>query len=146
MCLCNISEPKIATEPITVYKILFQQNLEFSDNNEFVITSPYFSEFVWQKDVEYTSKIKVSGSLKGRTVENAFHSFVKKGDCYKEAAGWHVEFPILVARCEIPAGSTYYEGTVPVCVSPKSEDIQVESIASDKIILKDFIDQINPRF
>jgi hypothetical protein len=100
MCLENIGEKKKATKNIICYKILYALKTEF--------LTPYRSMRI-QLGEEYSSVLIVRGEFDA-VVEEGFHSFEEPPhlQCFR---GLTLCYPIVIAKCIIPKGASYYEGS-----------------------------------
>lgn len=125
MCLRlrpNDNRPKIATEPITCYKIL-NKNL----------TSVYHREFKWTVGKTYTSSLRKDKlPIRPQEVNIGLHSYptighAKDAYCYSPPSS-------LIAECIIPKGARYYEGihTAPMLNGYASNKLKIIKIINPR--------------
>ena len=96
MCLkTTLTEPKIAQEDITCYKVISQN-----------MTSLYYTEFKWELGKLYETEMDFCPVYK--TVSKAFHSYQSLEDL--RYGYYKSELPCRIVKCTIPKGSEYYTG------------------------------------
>jgi hypothetical protein len=145
MCLYNISTPIIATEDKECFKVVkknSEDNLfSYKENHPLTLGNKETSVITFRTRGEapedYPDTIKSK-----KTIERALHSYstligAEQDPLYirdKEEAG------LVIAKCIIPKGSTYYEGIT--CWFNWDElESSIPSYASDVIILNEIIEE-----
>ena len=119
MCLkTTLTEPKIAQEDITCYKVISQN-----------MTSLYYTEFKWELGKLYEAEMECSSQWRRISlISKAFHSYQTLEDL--RYGFYKSELPCLMVKCTIPKGSEFYTGI------QGSEN----GFASNKLIINEILD------
>ena len=110
MCLTikeKYSEPQIATEDISCYKVILDNRdhkLTFYDDEG--LFTPFLKEQI-EIGSTYTSEFSFTGA---GNIEMALHSLINLDDCHTLIMRLLNSQHLIICSCLIPKGSRYYQG------------------------------------
>lgn len=140
MCLyITQKETQIAQEDITCYKVLETWNPEWDEESghkrkikKTVFRSYFYPNFKWNIDKHYRSRLVIEPRhmANNYSVNEAFHSYqtLESAKSFCKSYGM---CPCVIARCIIPKGAKYCEGT---------NSDSTDGYASNQIIIKEIVD------
>ena len=142
--------PKVATKPMTCYKVMLKYNFPGGENR---IVSPFQTDREWELNSKFPAQDKQPfhvGSTDNESIYSietgGFHTFKNLKDAaslkrWFDGGVYDKYREFLVVRCEIPAGAKYYSGNWSIFWMGPEEMISKGDpcYASEKLLVKDIV-------